>query len=219
MWQARTLEQDNAILKAKISMFTNPEQGGPASTSIILTSAIGSYKSQIDALTATKEAIISEIEHYKGIIEDVQSRYVTSFPSFWWCVTGFLSAQFLLIKARKTYSVTITCNIFPKRISSGSFFHVDITDLVHEWLGVTVLLPFALKRYEEETTLTKNLEIDWTALKEVCLFHHRGWIVFYMILRSVSICLNIPLCICRRLTVSTWPFLSFKPTLADWKIR
>lgn len=55
-------------------MFTNPEQGGPASTSILLTSAIGTYKSQIDSLTATKEAIIAEIEHYKGIIEDVQAR-------------------------------------------------------------------------------------------------------------------------------------------------
>lgn len=72
--QARSLEQHNAILKAKIAMFTNPDQGGPASTSILLTSAIGSYKSQIDGLTATKEAIIAEIEHYKGIIADVQAR-------------------------------------------------------------------------------------------------------------------------------------------------
>lgn len=55
-------------------MFTNPEQGGHASTSILLTSAIGTYKSQIDSLTTTKEAIIAEIEHYKGIIEDVQAR-------------------------------------------------------------------------------------------------------------------------------------------------
>ncbi|KAF4077428.1 hypothetical protein AMELA_G00208000 [Ameiurus melas] len=73
--KARSLEQHNAILKAKISMFTNPEHGGPASTSILLTSAIGSYKSQIDGLTATKEAIIAEIEHYRGIIADVQARY------------------------------------------------------------------------------------------------------------------------------------------------
>ncbi|KAK7143559.1 hypothetical protein R3I93_014654 [Phoxinus phoxinus] len=73
--KARSLEQHNAVLKAKISMFTNPEQGGPASSSILLTSAIGTYKSQIDSLTVTKEAIIAEIEHYKGIIEDVQARY------------------------------------------------------------------------------------------------------------------------------------------------
>uniref|UniRef100_A0A8C2JC46 Si:dkey-183i3.5 n=1 Tax=Cyprinus carpio TaxID=7962 RepID=A0A8C2JC46_CYPCA len=73
--KARSLEQHNAVLKAKISMFTNPEQGGPASTSILLTSAIGTYKSQIDSLTSTKEAIIAEIEHYKCIIEDVQARY------------------------------------------------------------------------------------------------------------------------------------------------
>lgn len=72
--QARSLEQHNAILKAKIAMFTNPEQGGPANTTILLTSAIGNYKSQIDALTANKEAIIAEIEHYKGIIADVQAR-------------------------------------------------------------------------------------------------------------------------------------------------
>lgn len=72
--QARSLEQHNAILKAKIAMFTNPDQGGPASTSILLTSAIGSYKSKIDGLTATKVAIIAEIEHYKGIIADVQAR-------------------------------------------------------------------------------------------------------------------------------------------------
>lgn len=68
------LEQQNAILKAKISMFTNPDQGGPASTSILLTSAIGTYKTQIDNLTTTKEAIIAEIEHYKNIIDDVQSK-------------------------------------------------------------------------------------------------------------------------------------------------
>ncbi|KAK2827243.1 hypothetical protein Q7C36_018169 [Tachysurus vachellii] len=73
--KARSLEQHNAVLKAKIGMFTNPEQGGPASTSILLTSAIGNYKAQIDALTANKEAIIAEIEHYKGIIADVQARY------------------------------------------------------------------------------------------------------------------------------------------------
>ncbi|KAJ8342823.1 hypothetical protein SKAU_G00327510 [Synaphobranchus kaupii] len=73
--KARALEQQNAILKAKISMFTNPDQGGPASTSILLTSAIGTYRTQIDGLSATKEAIIAEIEHYKGIIEDVQTRY------------------------------------------------------------------------------------------------------------------------------------------------
>ncbi|XP_057217199.1 thread biopolymer filament subunit alpha isoform X2 [Triplophysa rosa] len=73
--KARSLEQHNAVLKAKISMFTNPEQGGPASSSILLTSAIGTYKFQIDSLTATKEAIIAEIEHYKGIIDDVQARY------------------------------------------------------------------------------------------------------------------------------------------------
>lgn len=72
--QARSLEQHNAILKAKIAMFTNPDQGGPASTSILLTSAIGSYKYKIDGLTANKEAIIAEIEHYKGIIADVQAR-------------------------------------------------------------------------------------------------------------------------------------------------
>ncbi|KPP65790.1 thread biopolymer filament subunit alpha-like, partial [Scleropages formosus] len=72
--KARSLEQCNAILKAKISMFTNPDQGGPASTSIILTSAIGSYKTQIDNLTATKEGILAEIEHYKGIIDDIQTR-------------------------------------------------------------------------------------------------------------------------------------------------
>lgn len=72
--QARSLEQHNAILKAKIAMFINPDQGGPASTSILLTSAIGGYKTKIDSLTATKEAIIAEIEHYKGIIGDVQAR-------------------------------------------------------------------------------------------------------------------------------------------------
>lgn len=55
-------------------MFTNPEHSGPANTSILLTSAIGTYKFQIDSLTATKEAIIAEIEHYKGIIEDVHAR-------------------------------------------------------------------------------------------------------------------------------------------------
>lgn len=74
MIQARSLEQHNAILKAKIAMFTSPDQGGPASTSILLTSAIGGYKSKIDGLTANKEAIIAEIEHYKGIISDVQAR-------------------------------------------------------------------------------------------------------------------------------------------------
>ncbi|XP_051536835.1 thread biopolymer filament subunit alpha-like [Myxocyprinus asiaticus] len=73
--KARSLEQHNAVLKAKISMFTNPEQGRPASSSILLTSAIGTYKSHIDSLTATKEAIIAEIDHYKGIIDDVQARY------------------------------------------------------------------------------------------------------------------------------------------------
>lgn len=72
--QARSLEQHNAVLKAKIAMFTNPEQGGSASSSILLTSAIGTYKSQIDSLMATKEAIIAEIEHYKSIIDDVQAR-------------------------------------------------------------------------------------------------------------------------------------------------
>lgn len=55
-------------------MFTNPDQGGPVSTSILLTSAIGGYKTQIDSLTANKEAIIAEIEHFKGIIDDVHSR-------------------------------------------------------------------------------------------------------------------------------------------------
>ncbi|KAL4630902.1 thread biopolymer filament subunit alpha-like, partial [Arapaima gigas] len=73
--KTRSLEQQNAILKAKISMFTNPDQGGPASTSILLTSAIGTYKTQIDSLAATKEAILAEIEHYKGIIGDIQSRF------------------------------------------------------------------------------------------------------------------------------------------------
>lgn len=74
--QARSLEQTNAVLRAKIAMFTNPEQSGPANTSILLTSAIGTYKIQIDGLSATKEAIVAEIEHYKSIIEDVQSRWV-----------------------------------------------------------------------------------------------------------------------------------------------
>ena len=55
-------------------MFTNPDQGGPASASILLTSAIGSYKGQIDSLSATKEAAIAEIEHYKSIIEDITAR-------------------------------------------------------------------------------------------------------------------------------------------------
>lgn len=74
--QARSLDQQNAVLRAKISMFTNPEQGGPASTSILLTSAIGTYKTQIDGMSATKEAIIAEIEHYKSIIDDIQTRLV-----------------------------------------------------------------------------------------------------------------------------------------------
>nr|XP_046162520.1 thread biopolymer filament subunit alpha [Oncorhynchus gorbuscha] len=73
--KARSLEQTNAVLRAKIAMFTNPDQSGPANTSILLTSAIGTYKIQIDGLSATKEAIVAEIEHYKSIIEDVQSRF------------------------------------------------------------------------------------------------------------------------------------------------
>ncbi|KAA0720109.1 Thread biopolymer filament subunit alpha [Triplophysa tibetana] len=66
---------NDAVVKAKISMFTNREQGGPASSPILLTSAIGTYTFQVDSLAATKEAIIAEIEHYKGIIDDVQTRY------------------------------------------------------------------------------------------------------------------------------------------------
>ncbi|XP_041749793.2 thread biopolymer filament subunit alpha-like [Coregonus clupeaformis] len=73
--KARSLEQTNAVLRTKISMFTNPEQSGPVSTSILLTSAIGTYKTQIDGLSATKEAILAEIEHYKSLIDDVQSRF------------------------------------------------------------------------------------------------------------------------------------------------
>ncbi|CAB1352385.1 unnamed protein product, partial [Coregonus sp. 'balchen'] len=73
--KARSLEQTNAVLRTKIAMFTNPEQSGPASTSILLTSAIGTYKTQIDGLSATKEAIVAEIEHYKSIIHNVQSRF------------------------------------------------------------------------------------------------------------------------------------------------
>lgn len=72
--QARSLEQTNAVLRANISMFTNPGEGGPASTSILLTFAIGTYKTQIDGLFST-EAIIAEIEHYKSLIDDVQSRW------------------------------------------------------------------------------------------------------------------------------------------------
>ncbi|XP_071195102.1 thread biopolymer filament subunit alpha-like [Salvelinus alpinus] len=44
-------------------MFTNPGEGGPT------------YKTQIDGLSTTKEAIITEIEHYKSLIDDVQSRF------------------------------------------------------------------------------------------------------------------------------------------------
>ncbi|RXM30539.1 Thread biopolymer filament subunit alpha [Acipenser ruthenus] len=73
--KVRNLEQQNAILRAQISMFTNPDQAGPGNTTVIMTSAIGAYKAQVDSLTATKEAMIAEITHFNGVIEEIQTKY------------------------------------------------------------------------------------------------------------------------------------------------
>ncbi|XP_041089214.1 thread biopolymer filament subunit alpha isoform X2 [Polyodon spathula] len=73
--KVRNLEQQNAILRAQISMFTNPDQGGPGNTTVIMTSAIGAYKAQVDSLTTTKEAMVAEITHFNGVIEEIQAKY------------------------------------------------------------------------------------------------------------------------------------------------
>ncbi|KAG8452934.1 hypothetical protein GDO86_004654, partial [Hymenochirus boettgeri] len=73
--KVRSLEQQNAILRAQISVYNRSDTSGPAAPSVIATSAIAGYKAQTDTLTQTKTALLAEIDHYKQIIEDVQVKY------------------------------------------------------------------------------------------------------------------------------------------------
>ncbi|XP_029458339.1 thread biopolymer filament subunit alpha-like [Rhinatrema bivittatum] len=73
--KVRSLEQQNAILKAQISMFSSNDQSGPANTAVVAATATAGYKGQIDTLMLTKEALLAEINHYKQIIEEIQAKY------------------------------------------------------------------------------------------------------------------------------------------------
>ncbi|OCT93230.1 thread biopolymer filament subunit alpha [Xenopus laevis] len=73
--KVRSLEQQNAILRAQISVYNRSDASSPASPSIVATTAVAGYKAQIETLSQTKAAILSEIDHYKQIVEEVQAKF------------------------------------------------------------------------------------------------------------------------------------------------
>lgn len=73
--KVRLLEQQNAILKAQISMFSNSDPSGPSSPAVVISSVTASYNSQIEFLKQTKAALTAEIEHYNSIISEYTTKY------------------------------------------------------------------------------------------------------------------------------------------------
>uniref|UniRef100_UPI00358F4425 thread biopolymer filament subunit alpha-like n=1 Tax=Myxine glutinosa TaxID=7769 RepID=UPI00358F4425 len=74
--KVRSLEQRNAVLKAQISMYTAPTDGsGPTNTAMVVSGVTTTYNSQIEILQQMKGALLAEIEHWKGIIQEYTIKY------------------------------------------------------------------------------------------------------------------------------------------------
>uniref|UniRef100_UPI00359014A0 thread biopolymer filament subunit alpha-like n=1 Tax=Myxine glutinosa TaxID=7769 RepID=UPI00359014A0 len=75
--QVRTLEQHNAILKAQISMITNPSDSpdGPVNTAVVANTVTATYNTQIQDLKTTNTALHSEVDHLTTIINDITTKY------------------------------------------------------------------------------------------------------------------------------------------------
>uniref|UniRef100_UPI00358F1B24 thread biopolymer filament subunit alpha-like n=1 Tax=Myxine glutinosa TaxID=7769 RepID=UPI00358F1B24 len=74
--KVRILEQQNAILKAQISMYTNPNDPTVSvNTAVVASSITGTYSAQIDSLQNSKTALLNEIDHLRGIIQEFTTKY------------------------------------------------------------------------------------------------------------------------------------------------
>uniref|UniRef100_A0A8C4QP49 Si:dkey-183i3.5 n=1 Tax=Eptatretus burgeri TaxID=7764 RepID=A0A8C4QP49_EPTBU len=74
--KVRTLEQRNAVLKAQISMYTAPTDGsGPTNTAMVISGVTTTYNCQIETLQQMKSALLAEIDHWKGIIQEYTIKY------------------------------------------------------------------------------------------------------------------------------------------------
>uniref|UniRef100_UPI00358EE5FC thread biopolymer filament subunit alpha-like isoform X2 n=1 Tax=Myxine glutinosa TaxID=7769 RepID=UPI00358EE5FC len=74
--KVHTLEQQNAILKAQITMINNPNDlSGPVNTAVVVGAINGTYHTQIDNLQTTKTALQNEIDHLTNTTQDLNTKY------------------------------------------------------------------------------------------------------------------------------------------------
>ncbi|PIO16591.1 hypothetical protein AB205_0146000, partial [Aquarana catesbeiana] len=73
--KVRSLEHQNAILKAQINIYNRSDPSAPANPAVVATTAVAGYKAQIETLSQTKAALVAEIDHYKQVIGDIQAKY------------------------------------------------------------------------------------------------------------------------------------------------
>uniref|UniRef100_A0A8C4QPN0 Si:dkey-183i3.5 n=1 Tax=Eptatretus burgeri TaxID=7764 RepID=A0A8C4QPN0_EPTBU len=73
------LDQQNAILKAQITMINNPNDlSGPVNTAVVVGAINGTYHTQIENLQNTKTALQNEMDHLTNTIQEMNTKCVFS---------------------------------------------------------------------------------------------------------------------------------------------